>query len=254
MCVSSSTVNLHNPREITFGVLVAVATILVPRVAVSDTTTAVLYHEIWDWGFITSEMREDSMRPMVYLLADPNDTTVVDSLPPGTAVKYERWSELRRLAPIKLLFVEGARGEWYRITTANSTGWIPDRNLTTLLGSDWGTDPAAYCKSTCRNDVVAIYRSGQYWTSQSFTLTLWRRDDGNERWILVDVVLDAIGAGLYTGATVGSITCEHPDTLVHLGASGGDGGDHWGENAIYRINNGKFQTVKREPFHEDGDQ
>ncbi len=90
----------------------------------ADTTTAVWFGEIMKYGIVTSGTPDDTLRPMAPVYAYPGDSTVVDSLRVGRAVKYERLSELTRTPPIKLASDDRYRGEWFKVELADLGGWL----------------------------------------------------------------------------------------------------------------------------------
>lgn len=215
---------------------------------------AVSFQEIWDYGIVTAYPRNDTAGLPVCLYASPYDSTVVDTLMSGSAVKYRRLSVIDRVPAIKLLLGGKNTGEWFFIETPKGEGWLPDQNLMTLLGADWGRDPTRVCKSFCGGHAIALYTAGQFWTSSAMSAAYWQRIRGDEVWVLRDVLMDVLSTGLYVGASLDSIVCTKSDTLIFVRSIGGDGGDIWGEQATCTLTNGKLEVIHRECIFETSDE
>jgi hypothetical protein len=236
--------------------VVAVAALIsAPLDCAADTTTAVWYGEIWEYGIVSTGTPGDTLRPMVPLYTEPGDSTAVDSIRVGTFIKYERLSELKRVAPISLANDRAFKGEWFRVNAKDANGWLRHKNLMTFLGSDWGRDPTRHCQTFAGGSVLAAYVSGQYWNSWAGAVALWVRDSRNNRWILGDVVLNAFACGLYTFPVIDSFVDEYEQhkrvaTNAYLRSIGGDAGESWGERVIFRIAGDTLTIIHREDFHE----
>ena len=82
----------------------------------------------------------------------------------------------------------------------------------------------------------------------------WEEHGQPRTWILKDVLLDSMAAGLYTGPFLDSVICTQTDRTVYLTSMGGDGGEIWGEHVTCAIIGGQFQVLHRESFFDNGEE
>lgn len=203
-------------QRIIVGLVAAITVVTHGRLAHGqpDTTTAMWFGEIWEYGIVSSGTPGDTLRPMVPLFASPGESTVVDSLRAGTPVKYERLSVLRRIPPTTLTGDKAFGGEWFRVKSNEATGWLPDFDLMTLLGTERVRDPNRYFRLVHGASCVAVYSSGQSSSTAEAVLTYWKGEAN--QWVLKDEILNAVECGLYVAPIIDSIIERGSARTIYL--------------------------------------
>ncbi len=130
---------------------------------------------------------------------------------------------------------------------------LTGNNLMTMVGADWPRHLQQRYRTLRGAHAVALYMSGQFSTSLTAAATLWTRDRSNERWILADVVLNALDCGLYVRLAIDSVKYEESEALIYTRSFGADAGDAWGERVTLRVLGDSLTVISREDFHESSD-